>query len=803
MKKRYIFIINILIVGLILFIILKYANDRAEESNRASIASFEKMTTTTEQIIANYLEDEQHLCDIWSNYINRSAEAGTPMTVEEAISYIRKAKTSPEISGHLIYIDDGSMAGISTTASSTDSSDYSVKYSHINIFENLEISNVDGVVNLTRAYTNPLNGVQSIAFLNNVKVVDEETGDMREGLLLRVVPVSRLEQKLVFLKGEYENVEISLIDWDGDYMIHGKSLKNSNLFEYFKSYNPMTTQEYNGVVDSIRTETGSMHIRNSKDEDSVIAYAPLSNLDYWFIVAYIPAKELTANRSIDWILLGIVSFGLVVLLHFNLAILLKFNRKLSVVAEAANQANEAKSYFLSTMSHDIRTPMNAILGMNEMILRDSREDKILSYSENIRAAGNTLLGIINDILDFSKIEAGKMEIINVEYNFASLLNDLVNMVQRKADEKGLSFRLEVDPNIPTLLQGDEIRIKQVITNILSNAVKYTKKGEVIFSISSSKCEDDLETVNLHVSVKDTGIGIKPEDLGRLFEAFERIEEKKNRNIEGTGLGMAIAQSFLNMMGSKLQVESEYGKGSEFSFDLKQKVIKWEPIGEFNTALEQFLSQRKLYQVQFAAPKARILVVDDNEINLKVFANLLGETKMQIDTADSGDACIALFKRNFYDVIFLDHMMPDKDGIETIREMKECNDTPNQKTPVICLTANAISGMRETYINAGFDDYLTKPIDTNKLESMLLTYLPQDLVTKAEDIFTEEKQEKTNSKTLHSILVVSEDVGFLKKIRARLTDKYNVVLVKSEEQAMSYLQKQEAIEATDTERREHE
>jgi CheY-like chemotaxis protein len=251
------------------------------------------------------------------------------------------------------------------------------------------------------------------------------------------------------------------------------------------------------------------------------------------------------------------------------------------------------------------------------------------------------------------------------------------------------------------------------------------------------------------------------------------------------------------------VESEYGKGSEFSFDLKQKVIKWEPIGEFDTALEQFLSQRKLYQVQFAAPKARILVVDDNEINLKVFANLLGETKMQIDTADSGDACIALFKRNFYDVIFLDHMMPDKDGIETIREMKECNDTPNQKTPVICLTANAISGMRENYINAGFDDYLTKPIDTNKLENLLLTYLPQDLVNKAEDIFTEEKQEKTNSKTLHSILVVSEDVGFLKKIRARLTDKYNVVLVKSEEQAMSYLQKQEAIEATDTERREHE
>ncbi len=605
MKKRYIIIINILIVGLILFIIVKYANDRAGESNRASIASFEKMTTTTEQIIANYLEDEQHLCDIWSNYINRSAEAGTSMTVDEAISYIRKAKISPEISGHLIYIDDGSMKGISTSASNTAPSDYSVNYSHIQIFENLEISNVNGVVNLTRAYTNPLNGVKSIAFLNNVKVLDSETGAMRDGLIIRVVPVSRLEQKLVFLKGEYENVEISLIDWDGDYMIHGKSLKNSNFFEYFKSYNPMSTQEFNKVVDTIRTDIGSMHIRNSKKQDCVIAYTPLSGLESWFLVAYIPASELTMSRSIDWFLLGIVSVGLMILLHFNLFILLKFNRELAVAAEAAKQANEAKSHFLSTMSHDIRTPMNAIIGMNEMILRDSRDEEILMYSESIRTAGNTLLGIINDILDFSKIEAGKMEIIGVDYNFVSLLNDLVNMVQRRAEEKGLNFELEVDRNIPRILHGDEIRIKQVITNILSNAVKYTKEGSVIFSITGSRCEDNEDYVVLHVSVKDTGIGIKEEDLDKLFVAFERIEEKRNRNIEGTGLGMVIAQSFLNLMGSKIQVESEYGKGSVFSFDLKQKVVKWEPLGEFDIAFKRFLSERKRYKVQFVAPKSSL------------------------------------------------------------------------------------------------------------------------------------------------------------------------------------------------------
>ena len=771
MKRRYIIIINILMVGLILFIIAKYANDRAIESNRASIASFEKMTITTEQIIDNYLEDEQHLCDIWSNYINRSAEAGTPMTIDEAISYIRKAKISPEISGHLIYIDDGSMAGISTSAHMTDPTDYSVDYSHISLFENFEIHDLDGKVNLTRAYTDPLNGVQSIAFLNNVKVLDSETNEMREGLLIRVVPVSRLEQKLVFLKGEYENVEISLIDWDGDYMIHGKSMKNRNFFEYFKSYNPMTTKEYNEVVETIRTQIGSMHIRNSKSEDSVIAYTPLSGMNSWYLIAYIPASELTDSRSVDWVLLGIASVGLMLLLHFNLFVLRGLNRKLADAAEAANQANEAKSHFLSTMSHDIRTPMNAIIGMDEMILRSSQDEEILTYAENIKTAGNTLLGIIKDILDFSKIEAGKMELVPVDYNFVSLLNDLVNMVQCKAEEKGLTFELEVDKNIPRIMNGDEIRIKQVITNILSNAVKYTKQGGITFSISSEKIEEHPEEVVLHVSIKDTGIGIKKEDLDKLFVAFERIEEKKNRNVEGTGLGMAIAQSFLNMMGSKMQVESEYGVGSEFSFDLNQRVVNWEPMGEFDTAFKRFRSERKQYRVKFTAPKARILVVDDTEINLKVFTSLLSKTKMQIETADSGDACIHLFKKNHYDLIFLDHMMPNKDGLETIKEMKTLQDTPNTDTPVICLTANAISGMREMYIEAGFHDYLTKPIDTSRLENMILRYLPSNLIERR-------------------ILVVHEDVAFLKKMKEWLPDCYDVIVVKSEEQAVTFLQKQE-------------
>ncbi len=729
MKRALIIAVDLVIMGLILFFIIQYANTKMHESNKSMIEAFEKMTTSAEQVITNYLEDEQHLCDIWSNYINRTAEAGNPMTAEEAIAFIRKAKISPSIYGHLIFPDDPSVSGISTHPAMKDSNDYSVSYRKISLFDDLDkIGHEDGGVSLTRAYTNPQNGVQSIAFMNYVTVLDENTGDLKKALLMRVEPVSMLEDKLVFLKGEYESVEISLINKDGDYLVHGKSLKNSNFFEYYKSYNNADIADYNKMIDSVTSGSGTMNMLNSKGEDCVISYTPLRSLDTWFLLAYIPAADLSTNTVVDWLLLGMVTVGLLILLVFNFAVLMVYNKKLSEAAEAANQANEAKSYFLSTMSHDIRTPMNAILGLNEMVLRDSQDDSIRMYSESIRSAGSTLLGIINDILDFSKIEAGKMELINVDYSFASLLNDLVNMVQKKAEDKGLSFNPVIDKNIPTTLNGDEIRIKQIIINILSNAAKYTEKGSITFSVHARKLEDKPGAIMLKVSVKDTGIGIKPEDIDKLFAAFERIDEKKNRNIEGTGLGMAITQRFLDMMGSHLEVQSEYGKGSVFSFELEQKVVNWEPIGDFEEAFKRSIGEHKNYREKFTAREARVLVVDDTPVNLTVFVSLLKRTGLQIDTAESGDDCISLFTKRHYDVIFLDHMMPEKDGIETLKEMKAIADTPNAATPVICLTANAISGMREMYKNAGFDDYLTKPIDAEKLESMLLSYLPKEKVT---------------------------------------------------------------------------
>ena len=399
--------------------------------------------------------------------------------------------------------------------------------------------------------------------------------------------------------------------------------------------------------------------------------------------------------------------------------------------DAAEKVSRAKSEFLSNMSHEIRTPINAILGMNEVILRECEDEKILAYSENVRVAGNTLLGLVNDILDFSKIEAGKIEIIPVEYDLSTMLNDLVNMVHVRADDKGLAISLDFDKNTPRCLYGDEVRIKQVITNILTNAVKYTEKGTVMFSVGFDYCNEDTNFVLLHVSVKDTGIGIKPEDMEKLFTKFERIEEKRNRNMEGTGLGLTITKNLLEMMGSSLQVESTYGVGSTFSFTLRQRVLKWDLLGNYKASYhDALLRNRKKYREKFTAPEALVLMVDDNPMNLMVFKSLLKRTKVQIDTADDGDAGLLLTQSKKYDLIFLDHMMPNKDGIETLQELRTQKEGPNLETPAICLTANAISGAREQYIEAGFDDYLTKPVDSGKLEDMLLTYLPKEKIGEA-------------------------------------------------------------------------
>lgn len=410
--------------------------------------------------------------------------------------------------------------------------------------------------------------------------------------------------------------------------------------------------------------------------------------------------------------------------------------------QKALAASEAMSVFLANMSHEIRTPINAVLGLDEMILRESEDDNIIEYAKNIESAERTLLSLINDILDFSKIEKGNVELNKGEYMLSSMLFDVVNMMKQRAREKGLKFITDIDGDTPEKLYGDEIRIRQIIINLLNNAIKYTDKGSVTLKLGYEK--KDSENIKLLIHVKDTGIGIRKEDIGKLYDKFKRFDADKTKTIEGSGLGLAITKQLLNLMDGNINVESEYGVGTTFLVEIPQKILDKKSIGDFESKGTNEKNEGKSRKGHLVAPDADVLVVDDTPMNLMVIRNLLKRTGIKLDEAGSGAECIEKASNKKYDLILLDYRMPNMDGIETLKHLK--SDIINTKIPVIALTANAISGSRERFMKEGFDDYVTKPIDGEKLEKVLMFWLPDDKIRWSEqetDIRTDEKDDYKN------------------------------------------------------------
>ena len=567
--------------------------------------------------------------------------------------------------------------------------------------------------------------------------------------------------------------------------------------EFFND--PIISDDFAKIREKLRNgKVTAMYSESSKGEYFLFG-SDLPQTDFK-IIGYIPWRAVASTISRTNLMILVVTSLMLLLFLCTSIYLFLINEKAKKSDEferaktAADQANQAKSAFLANMSHEIRTPINAVIGMNEMILRECKDSSIVKYSQNVAQASESLLSLINDILDFSKIESGKMELIEETYKLEDVLKNLINMIKPRAMEKSLYFNVKVNEDIPNELFGDSVRIRQVVVNFLTNAVKYTKVGGIDFIVD--KDDKSLNEIILKFSVKDTGIGIRDEDKQRLFKDFERFDSKENKNIEGTGLGLAITHKLVDMMHGLIQVESVYGHGSTFTVMLPQKVISIDKIGNFDDKVKSSSnSNQQEYTASFIAPDATILVVDDNEMNLLVVSSLLKATQIKVDTAISGMAALKKLTKKRYDIIFLDQMMPSLDGIQTLKMAKDMPNNKSKDVPTIALTANAISGAKEMFLSEGFTDYLSKPINTKELDQMLMTYLPIEKLHAPLKNEIEEHIEDTSEEPSEQFEHLNIEVGL--QYSAGMLDMYKNILtmfcnLKDEKKSKM----QEAFEAED-------
>ncbi len=496
-------------------------------------------------------------------------------------------------------------------------------------------------------------------------------------------------------------------------------------------------------------------------------------VSYNYPEAIYPHERLMAywDSFVSVVLVGIVIFVLVLFIN---KLFMRENEKARAQAEKVEEMSKAQSQFFSNMSHEIRTPINTILGLNEMILREDVSDEVASDAANIQAAGQLLLHLINDILDMSKFQSGQMELTPVRYHTGDMFSEIVAMLWIRAKDKGLDFRVNISPDIPDELFGDEVRIKQILINLLNNAIKYTKEGSVTLSVQCSEASDD--NITIIYSVTDTGVGIKKESIPYLFTAFRRVDEEKNRHIEGTGLGLAIVKQLTDLMGGSITVNSVYTKGSTFIIEIPQKKIGEKQIGKLDVGKHSSIKRGREYRHRFEAPDARLLVVDDNESNLLVVTKLLRDTGVRIDTAVSGEEALKLTLDNKYDVIFMDHLMPDMDGIECQHRIRVQTGGKSREARITALTANAGDGVRQMFEKEGFDGYLEKPVSGDALEAELGRLLPNELLHingDADAIAEESMRWMKSHEHKRAVAVTTESVADLP---AELIERYNIGVI---------------------------
>ena len=729
MKKSLIILGNILIILAVLAAVFLDVRSEQQWRMETKREDFENMTAAMESVTANYLLGEQQVCNAWARYINAS-----DLTAEEAIAFLGKSVNRPQVMAHILYEENGELVGLSTEAHKKDPGDYTVSYKNIDILEdeNGMLMSEDSVVKVTRAYTNPVNAIQSIAFCCNVKIRDEETGENKDAVILRIIPISAFEQRWAFPTEDYQDAVISLIDADGDYIIRGKSFKNSNFYEFYQSYNTFTAASVNELRAVVGGDPGSVEMINSQDQECLIGHTRVNYTDNWIIVTMIPMRELKEHES-NWTLIGIIVAGLLLLLIFNLHSVMNLNRQLKAAAVAADQANRAKTDFLSTMSHDIRTPMNAIIGLTTIAGKNTEDQVTVKESlRKINLASNHLLTLINDILDISKVESGKLNLSPVTFSIVECAENLVNISQPMVKEKNIDFNFRVSHFEHEYLYADQLRINQIFINILSNAVKYTEPGGTVdVDIREEKGETD-KTVKITYVVADTGIGMTPEYMQHMYDPFTRQTDSRVNTIQGTGLGLSITKKMIDLMNGTIDCESEVGKGTTFTVKLEIAVA------------DKTEEEMKL-------PPVNVLIADDDDVLRQTAADTLRSIGVEADTAAGGMEAVQKVQDGAqYQVVLLDLKMPDMDGIETARKIRE---KMGDKVPIVLISAYDWSDMEEAAKEAGVNGFISKPL----FRSTLYNKLSEVLGNERENNGTED--DNADIAGMHILVTEDNDINW--------------------------------------------
>ena len=700
MKKTWVIIVNVLITIAMLAFVVIYSGLENRNTTQRQTEHFENTAITMEHVTQNYLEGEQRLCDVWARYINSK-----DMTVEEAVSFIRISHVLPNASAHIVFTD--TLSGLSTRVNRQSSDDYSVNYERLDLLS--DVSWIDREIgrsiNISRAYTNPVNGEQSISFCNHITLHDPETGEPRSAILLRVLPLAELEQKWVFPQEEFASAELSIIDAAGDYIIKGHSFKNSSFFEFYRSYNGTVSSSSQELFDKITSSTGSVAMLNSRGEECILAYTPVEAAGGWTLLSLMPMKDLKVNNE-NWLLIGVISAGLLILFVFDLAVMLIFNKKLQAAAKEAAAANKAKTDFLSTMSHDIRTPMNAIIGLTTITEKNLSDTE--SIRENLRKitlASNHLLTLINDILDISKVESGKLNLSPLTFSIVETVENLVNLSQPMIKEKNIEFNFRISKIEKEYLHADQLRLNQVYINILSNAIKYTEPGGRVSVDLREEESPKPGCVRLTYIVSDTGMGMSPEFMATMYQPFSRQTDSRVNSIQGTGLGLAITKQMVDLMEGTIDCQSEQGKGTVFTVILDLP------------AADRQRDEMKLDPMD-------VLIVDDDRVLLETAAETLESLGAKAECAESGLEALRMIRERHdagqdYRVVILDWKMPDIDGIETIRRIRS---EMGSGTAILLVSAYDWSDIEDQAKEAGADGFVVKPLFRSRLYDKISSVL---------------------------------------------------------------------------------